>query len=64
MFKQKGVALQDTEEELSLPQRRQMEEMTSPEKNTYIHPAQVTTTELLTDSESNLDIQAKDERES
>ncbi|XDA76717.1 hypothetical protein R6Z07F_006860 [Ovis aries] len=54
----------DTEEELESPTKKiQMEEMTSPEKIRTFTPAQVTTTELLTDSESNLDIQAKDERE-
>ncbi|KAM7242231.1 hypothetical protein CapIbe_006702 [Capra ibex] len=54
----------DTEEELESPTKKiQMEEMTSPEKIRTFTPTQVTTMELLTDSESNLDIQAKDEKE-
>ena len=61
----KGVAsLQDTEEELESPTKKiQMEEMTAPEKIRTFTPTQVTTMELLTDSESNLDIQAQDEKE-
>ncbi|XP_061278960.1 protein FAM170A-like [Bos javanicus] len=63
--KKRVASLQDTEEGLESPTKKiQMEEMTSPEKiHTTFTPSQVTTMELLADSESSLDTQAKDERE-
>ncbi|XP_065775247.1 protein FAM170A-like [Muntiacus reevesi] len=59
------AALQDSEEELDPPEKKiQMEEISCPEEiHTTFTPSQVTTKELLTDSESSLDIQVKDERE-
>ncbi|OWK12194.1 hypothetical protein Celaphus_00003445, partial [Cervus elaphus hippelaphus] len=59
------AALQDSEEELEPPEKKiQMEEITCPEEiHTTFTSSQVTTKELLTDNESSLDIQVKDERE-